>query len=587
MCGIGGVLKLRTSSPGLTDAGAQRLGGSLSHRGRSSRGEFSDAAITLHAARHAVVAVDEADQPLYDASGTKVLIGNGEIYNYQELARRIPANRRPATKAGDLQVALQMCADEGIAALESVRGPFAVAMWDRNAQVLSLARDRLGERPLYYYMDDDVFIFASEVRCVEAALGGAPALDAGSMLAFLGLGRTLGDRTQFAAIKSIAPGELLAIGPNHRLARSRLKAVSALRDQEMGEAGLQEVLQLLDQANERVLLSDSAPAVGFSGGIDSSIVLNAALQRSRVAAAITVYSEADSAADVNLHRARDVSKLFGVELLEVPFTLPGFQETLSILHGTLDQPCAEPLVLHNDALHRAAQGVAPVVLGGHGADEVFGGYARYAQLLAEEADVDTQEWMTKSAWERWNRAAHWTREVTPILSEEWLRTTHLGNDALDRPFAYDDHERTDRVLFGQALDLFKLMSYDNFRATDENGIARGVEVRSPFFDIDLIAGVFSMPVQTRMSPSPSKWILHRALAGSPAASAFNVKKVGFDDNFPYPAWIESNWPKYEELIYDGPLGDLGIIKESARESLRNASWRMKWRVFALAAWLVR
>jgi asparagine synthase (glutamine-hydrolysing) len=351
--------------------------------------------------------------------------------------------------------------------------------------------------------------------------------------------------------------------------------------------GDEEVLGLLDQANRRTLVADCPVAVGFSGGIDSSVVLKAAMEGADVAAVVTVFSAPTADEDVNLHRSREVAQRFGVELVEVPFTLPSFDDTVDLLNATLDQPSAEPLVLHNDALHVAASAHAKVVLGGHGADEVFGGYARYAALAADGGRSATRRWMGASEWERWRRAAGWASRLAALVSDEFAAAVDPDTDALDRPFPYDHAEHTDPVLFGQALDLFRLMSYDNFRATDENGITRGVEVRSPFFDIDLIAGVFALPLDRRIVPGTSKHLLRQVFAGTPLARSFDVGKVGFDDHFPYPAWISANWADFSAAIVDGPLGERGVLSTAVLGRLAELDWRLKWRLFTLSTWLMR
>ncbi|ROO86725.1 asparagine synthase (glutamine-hydrolysing) [Actinocorallia herbida] len=586
MCGIGGVLTIGGGEA--SGANSALFEHALGHRGRSGRGSYTGGRISMHCARHAVIALAEAEQPLHDATGGFVMVGNGEVLNHRDLIPRLTPERRDRLRPGDLQVALELFAAHGPAAFEDLRGPFALAVWDRARERLTLVRDRLGERPLYYFDDGAEFVFASEVRCLEAVLRGRLTHDDTSLLTFLGLGRCTGARTMYREIKALPPGEVLRVDlRDGARARRRLSPVSGLRDGLADPPGDAEVLDLLDQACRRVLVADRPLAVGFSGGIDSTVVLKAAMDRTDVAAVITVFSAADPDEDENLRRARAVARLLGVEVTEVPFALPSFDATLDVLHTTLDQPCAEPLVLHNDALHTAAGAHAGVLLGGHGADEVFGGYARYPVLLADGGRSATRAWMAASPWERWNRAAGWPRLVAELVSPEFAAAVDLPEDALDRPVPYGSAEDTDPVLFGQALDLFRLMAYDNFRATDENGIVRGVEVRSPFFDLDLIAGAFARPVGRRVDAANPKGLLKRRFEGTPLAPAFGARKVGFDDHFPYPAWISGNLPHFSEMIAEGPLVKMGLLRDGVVPRLSELDWRSQWRLFALSAWLTR
>ncbi|AIA00938.1 asparagine synthetase B family protein [Streptomyces noursei] len=586
MCGIGGILLKRR--PSLDHrAMAVPLGASLAHRGRDGTGAFSDDWISLHSARHAVIAVDDARQPLFDCERALVMVGNGEVLNYRELSHRLPADRRRRMPPGDLQVALELCAERGTAAFEDLRGPFALAVWDSTARELTLVRDRLGERPLYYYDSPDLFAFASELRCLTACLRGETLrLDPANALAFLGLGRLPGDRTLYQDVRSVPAGGVLRIAPGAAGPRAAapLTPVSGLRAAPADET---EIGQLIDQAHRRALVADRPVAVGFSGGIDSSAVLKAALEHAEPAAAVTVFSARCPDEDENLRRARALARKFGVDLHEVPFRIPSLDATADLLNDTLDAPAAEPLVLHNDALHRAAREHSAVLLGGHGADEVFGGYVRYAALRADAVDATTEEWMAMSLWERWNRTAGWHKFVTDFGSDAVAPRTAALGDVLDRPFPYSTAEHRDPVLFGQALDLFRLMTYDNFRATDENGIARGVEVRSPFFDIDLVAGVFSLPAERRIRPDAPKHLLRGVFRGTPLAGEFTERKVGFDDHFSYSDWMTDNWPDFSSVIVDGPLTDLGILRDGALADLEKFDWRLLWRLFSLSTWLER
>ena len=586
MCGIGGILTTRGGAGNGADAAL--LGDSLGHRGRSGRGSYTGEHVSLHSARHAVIALAEAEQPLYDATCEFVLVGNGEVLNYRDLIARLTPDRRNHLRPGDLQVALELFATRGPVAFEELRGPFALAVWDRTRERLTLARDRLGERPLYYYDDGDEFVFASEVRCLEATLRGRLTHDDGSLLSFIGLGRLTGDRTIYREIKALPAGAVLQVNARYETrVWQQLSPISSLRDGLSDPPDDEEVLALLDQANNRALVADCPVAVSFSGGIDSSVVLKAAIEKTNVAAIITVFSAPTPHEDENLHRARAVAELLGVGVLEVPFTLPSFDVMLDVLHTTLDQPCAEPLVMHNDALHTAASAHARVLIGGHGADEVFGGYARYPVLLADGGRSGTREWMAASPWERWNRTAAWPRLVDDLVSEEFAAAADLPEEVLGGPTPYGFAEHTDPVLFGQALDLFQLMCYDNFRATDENGIFRGVEVRSPFFDIDLIAGAFALPVDQRINPANPKHLLKRMFEGTPLEHSFGASKVGFDDNFPYPAWIAENWAHFFAVIAEGPLVKLGVLRDGVLHRLPELDWLSQWRLFTLSAWLTR
>ena len=351
MCGIGGIVNAGGLAGSSVDTALLR--DSLEHRGRFGRGCYVGECVSLHSARHAVIALAEADQPLLDVTGEFVLVGNGGVYNYRDLAARLGSDRRSRLRPGDLQVALELFAAHGAAAFEELRGPFALAVWDRTRKRLTITRDRLGERPLYYYDNGTEFVFASEVRCLEAVLAGQLTHDDVSLLSFIGLGRTMADRTMYWEIRALPPGAVLQVDMRRGTrAWQQLSPVSSLRDADSGSPGDEEVLALLDQATSRALVADSPVAVGFSGGIDSSVVLKAALEKAHLVSAITVFSPLTPRTDENLRRARAVAELLGVTLLEIPFVLPPFDATLGVLHATLDLPAVR---VSNDSVRYMAQ----------------------------------------------------------------------------------------------------------------------------------------------------------------------------------------------------------------------------------------
>lgn len=583
MCGLAGFLAFgATGRP--PSRVAETLAAAMPTRGRDGTACYADEHIALASVRHAVVAKATALQPLVDLTERYILVGSGEVFNHRQLRwqqqGRLPDN--PAL--GDLYVALEDFAQRGCVSFEDIRGPFALAIWDRVDRVLTMACDRLGERTIYLRRRPDSLVFASEMRTAQA-LGDPANVDPSALVSFLALGRVPGPRTPLRGVERLAPGSVVQITAADGVQRTRdpLKPMSDLRSSPPDE---QELAMLLDRAITRSLVADDPVGLAFSGGIDSSVVLAAAHARNRIGPVFTLYSP--SCEDVNLERAKRVAGALGVNLTAEPFVLPTLQSAVSVLQETLDGPAAEPLVLHNDALHALAGTHARVLVGGHGADEVFAGYRRYTELAASLARVQhTREWMRGSNWERWQRTANWMDVLRNVLSDDGLACIDPVADPLERPFAFSFTETTDPVTFSQAMDLLRLMAYENFRVPDENGLARGVEVRSPFFDIDLIAGAWSLPVSTRLT-NPAKSLLRPVFAGTPIASVFDDIKVGFDDHFDYPGWLAKNLQDIQEIVESSELRKSGLLTPDALSvATSRGDWRLLWRMFALAVWMDR
>lgn len=342
------------------------------------------------------------------------------------------------------------------------------------------------------------------------------------------------------------------------------------------------VEQLVDQACTRCFVSDRPVAVAFSGGIDSTVVLSRALAQADVASVLTLYAS-DRAHDEDLACARAVASVLGVDLVEVPVSLPDADAVTRLMQDRLDGPAAEPMVVHNDELHRAAGGLAGVLVGGHGADEVFAGYARYHAVWGRRKLPAVAVDAASAGWERLQRVLLWDAFCARYLDSSTVRdimeqqTNPIDDWTLDVTGA-----EPDPVFRAQVLDLLVLQAYDNLRVPDENGMVHCVEVRSPYFDVDLLAGVFSLPENARFEPAAPKRVLRERIKDPRLAPYLRLPKVGFDDAFQYSRWIAAHAAELREVIASGPLGDLGVLRPGFTTTKSTVDGRLLWRMFALS-----
>lgn len=564
----------------------------MRHRGRDGFGHYAFDNFCMAVSTHRVIGMGNAVQPFESADGRFVLAGNGDIYNYKEIGCKLfPAKDSPALSY-DLAVALEAFKRYGLSAFDMLRGPFALVIWDNLKKELWIARDRLGERTLYHYSDECFDFFSSEMRIVEAFVkfnGKQLELSKPEIAKTIGAGRMGNDeRTLFRSVKEIPPGTVLNISAK-KITTHKIK----FQSQGLVSTSVAENSHaLLDQALKRVFTADTGFSLAFSGGIDSSFILDYALKWGiNLCPVVTLYSAGHEAQDKNFTRSRDLAGYLGIDVDYIPFEPPGFWEVADILGNFFDGPVTEAIGLHNHVLHNYAGKKSKVLIGGHGADEAFGGYNRYRQIL-QRLEATGKHYSAKELisiadqldWRRFSRTLNWRTMLQGIIHPDELMQLPADEHVFLHSIGADSR---DAVCIAQLIDI-NLQYYDNFRITDENGICNGVEVRSPFFDIDLLDYIFSLPLHERLKSNQPKFLLQNAFHNKAILEFLQKSKVGFDDFFQYRNWVSGNKEIIEEFIFDGPLRKAGLLDKNFKRNiggLINTNWGIVWRLFAVSVWL--
>lgn len=375
MCGIAGS----TIDPGGRHAAA--MAAAMVHRGPDDQGVYldPDRALSMAARRLSIIDVAGGHQPIGNEDGSVWAVLNGEIYNYAPLRDRLRQRGHSLASQTDTEVLVHLYEDYGESLVHAIEGMYAFAVWDRNAQRLTLARDRFGEKPLFYAELADRLVFASELTALRAGLSSQPELDPNSLDAFFVLGYLPGERTIFRDVRQLPPATMLRWSPTSprvelsaywsmppRPARRR-ETISALAD---------EGASILRQSVRSRLVADVPVGVFLSGGIDSTLV--ASIAADEVSGALKTFTVAYDAGDVGEGaQARATAKRIGSEHHEVILSSSDIAGRIPGLIGSLDQPNADPALVALHTVAESARGEVTVAVGGEGADELFGGYPRY------------------------------------------------------------------------------------------------------------------------------------------------------------------------------------------------------------------
>ena len=377
MCGIAGVIGRADARERVTQMIA-----ALAHRGPDGSGifEFGPGSALGHA-RLAILDLSPAGaQPMTSRDGRWTIVFNGEIFNYREL--RVELSEVPWRSSSDTEVLLEACASWGIErALQHTIGMFAFALWDARDRELTLARDRLGEKPLIYFDDGRTLAFASELKALRDFHDGH--LDRAALEVYLALGYVPAPLAIFRNIRKLPAGHRLRWKHGH----SRVErwwfperagpAVSRTRAERREEAR-----SLIADAVRLRLRSDVPLALALSGGVDSTVIAAEAAGQGARTDAFTVIADAD---ETDLPYARQVAQRLGLrhEVLRARATSAAERVLDAAAH--FDEPFADSSALSSLELARALAGRYKVILNGDGGDEAFGGYRHYTRIALKQA----------------------------------------------------------------------------------------------------------------------------------------------------------------------------------------------------------
>jgi len=479
--------------------------------------------------RLSIIDLAGGHQPIYNETRDIVGICNGELYNFQTLARELKEDGHVLASGSDVEVAVHGYETWGDEVVTKINGMFALALWDTRRQRLLLARDRMGKKPLYYTQVGAGLAFASELRSLLAFPGVRWTIDREACRAFCLLGYLPGDRTPIAQIRRLSPGHLGVWDRGgfkiHRYWEPDPEP--CVLSQTQAEVAL---LDLLRDAVRLRLISDVPLGAFLSGGLDSSLVV--AVAAGELGARIPTFSisfPGHGDHDESRH-ARRVAHQFGCEHHEIPVDPSHFKDPTSLVWA-LDEPLADPAALPTLLLSRAARKQVTVALTGEGADEIFGGYERYSlalrgsrlagriRLLSSFAAVGLRlrgrRAQDDSRVSRLLRAAAvggqvplaWSRAVAiaPAVARaaDWKGNEDLLALRPPRP------AKTDRLVDLQLDDLGTMLANGLLTKVDRMTMAASLEARCPFLDYRLVNFGLGLPDSWKIRGQTSKVILRR------------------------------------------------------------------------------
>ena len=498
MCGICGVFNMRKDGP-VPEAWLTAMNARLSHRGPDGCGVYLDRFVGFGHRRLSVIDPANGRQPLSNEDGSVWVTYNGEIYNHRELRPELSTKGHRFATNCDTEVIVHAYEEYGTDCVSKFNGMFAFALWDEKRELLFLARDRMGIKPLYYTVRGPHFIFASEVKAILQHPLVSAEVDLAAIPEYLLCTSLLDSKTMFKGIRSVPPGATVVVeGGEVRERRYWSLERDALRHDGGSFADCREgVRALLDSAVRMMTVSDVPLGTLLSGGLDSSLV--SALATRHVGGRLKTFSMGyDRSSTVRLddtdaHYAGLVANAYGTEHTELLFQPEDYSEVMRRVTWHVEKP----VDLTSPSLYLLYRGVKPkatVVMSGEGADELFAGYYFFLNPCRDGRPKEFP-------W------APYLEQVSALLDPAVERQTGYGERV--RATLEDEHGtlKTEDGL-NKLLYLFlKYYLVDMLERLDKTSMAWGVESRVPFLDHRLVEYVVNMPSAYKAKPDDEKMLL--------------------------------------------------------------------------------
>lgn len=580
MCGITGLVyfnRERDISPQVLT----NMSDSICYRGPDDEGHYIHKNVGLGFRRLSIIDLSTGHQPLSNQNDSIYIIFNGEIYNYQEQREYLKQKGYAFKTTTDTEVILHLYEEYGVDCLQYLRGMFAFAIWDNNKQQMFCARDRFGIKPFYYYLDEEKFVFGSEIKSILNSEGIDTTISTDALDSYFAFKYITSDLSIYKHIKKLQPAHylLLSFKEKPAIQIKRYWEIHFDPDYSKSEDKWEEEIEECFSESVKLHMMSDVPLGAFlSGGIDSSSVVAMMARNSN--RPVKTFSIGFKEQKFNeLKYAREVAEKYGCEHHE-QIVEPESITLLSKLVHAYDEPFADPSAIPTYYVSELARKHVTVALSGDGGDELFAGYTGYTKfkkirsfpLHFNGAIANKMIWgnihnlipesikgkgliyfLSQHKEYAFAYQTTWTvEERKKLIKNDDAHFDNIGSE-LFKVGILKNNNNHDFITNLQYLDMKTYMVDDILTKVDRASMMNSLEVRVPMLDHKFAELSFKIPWNLKLKGNKKKYILKKSMENYLPANILNHPKQGFD--VPLSLWFKSDLKEFvdDTLLSPNPL----------------------------------
>jgi asparagine synthase (glutamine-hydrolysing) len=602
VCGICGKLNFDRETS-VSAALLKAMADTLHHRGPDDEGYYASGPVGLGFRRLSIIDLATGHQPLSNEDGRVWIVFNGEIYNYQELRTFLLSKGHTFRTKTDTEVIVHLYEELGESCVDRLRGMFAFAIWDERQKSLFLARDRVGIKPLYYWLSDKSLVFASEIKAILADPEFKPEIFPEIVDRFLTFFYVPGEETLLRNVYKLAPGCCMVVKDGHPKIRQywdlRFSPVAQSIDQAQDD-----LWALLEESVQLHMISDVPVGFLLSGGVDSTAMLGLAVGKTDLRlSSFTIGFSTPGIVDERPY-ARLAAKRYRSDHHEVTIGAKEFADFLPTYAWHMEEPVCEPPAVALYYVSRLAKDFVTVLISGEGGDEAFAGYPNYRNILWLErlkTAFKPLNGALSSSMTLLNRVmrSKLLAKYAPLMRlpfESYYYSRASGPNAHFNSHADGLYSRDFALLANKEFSLRAVKPYltegsghasgfvnrmlyvdtktwlpdDLLLKADKMTMANSIELRVPLLDHKLLEFAASLPEDFKVRGFTTKYIVKKALENRVPQEILDRKKAGFP--VPYDRWLRRELKDWvNDILLDRETVSRGYFKTTGIENLIRAN----------------
>ncbi len=574
MCGIAGWANLDSSKPPMfgDEMVLQSMCDSIWHRGPDSEGVWLGTGVSLGMRRLAIIDLKTGEQPVWNEDRTVVAVMNGELYNFRELRQKLESRGHTFTGNSDTEILPHLYEEFGEAFLDVLNGMFAIALWDSKLNKLILARDRFGEKPLYYGIFDNKLLFASEPKALLSHPEVKPRINLEALRQYLSFDYVPAPMSIYEGISKLPSAHRLVL-ENGKVKTIRYWEMSFKKPERQPtvKEASEHIRELLSDSVKMRMISDVPLGILLSGGVDSSAIAAFATQHSNNKVKTFSIGFDEDSFDESKY-AREVAMHLGTEHYEDKLSVDKAADLVSGIGKWLDEPMSDPSILPTYLLSKFVREHVTVALGGDGGDEIFAGYPTYLghkvanvydsipnfvrKRLIEPVvqglpvsnknlsfDYKAKRFIASSNYDLVTRHHTWFGSFKPedqrsLFTESVKYTSRMGDVYKNAKDLLKNCDALSEIEQMQFLDMHFYLAEDILTKVDRASMAVSLEVRAPFLDHRIAEYAASLPTEYKLKGKIGKYILKKSVENMLPKTVTKRAKKGF--GVPIADWLKGS-----------------------------------------------